>query len=358
MEESIQESLFNIVVASNNDKVKKETLEEFLKSYTVDKLVHMAMTAEIGYNNYDELERIYSYRNKAKKEILGYIKDNLEKIVTEIILCIKPIVLEDLQEILKHQEEFDYNYIEQDISFATIMNLKNFNLAKFEYIKKDNRLKIYIPKEIRELLTVILNDKAFLAKKHSYDESYQYLDGILDAYGIISYDKLYDIYTSQIGTIDKTELLNIINLQSYLDEHVVIHIYPEGYLICNAEFYDYDYAISFYENQRGSYKKFSKGDYAALADATYVEKLSNYKKFVAYLKENFYGIEDGIEDVKHLIVLDYIYQIQTDNVNAEDTSIDHIRDTFGLSIAEATKLHKMVKDIYKEYPKWRKKGNI
>ena len=105
------------------------------------------------------------------------------------------------------------------------------------------------------------------------------------------------------------------------------------------------------------YKKFSKEDYKLISDGNYVDKLKSYKKFVIYLCRNYIGINKDIEYIKEMIVNDYIYSAQTCIEQADDNFKKNIQDFIETDEQILNELLVLIKNIYKEYPKWIKRGN-
>lgn len=156
--------------------------------------------------------------------------------------------------------------------------------------------------------------------------------------------------------IDIDELNHVIESKSFFEE-INIYLYNDEKLLCNLEFADEDYALDFYEEQRMHYNKFSKQDYKLISEGKYVDKLKSYKKFVNYLCRNYIGISKDIEFIKQIIVNDYIYSAQISIETADNNFKKNIQDFIETDEETLNELLVLMKNIYREYPKWIKRGN-
>ena len=243
------------------------------------------------------------------------------------------------------------------ISLHLIKFLRDLSIAKIEYNERKDSLTFFMPKEYIEILEKDLNNKKLLEANKYNNKVFDYARFVADTYGIITIDKLHELFEKQMFKIKKNELQNIITSFCMYDEYR-IYEYDGEILFCNLEFVLEDDALDFYENQIMTYKKYSKEDYKRISDGTYAESLKSYKKFVNYLCRNYIGISDDIEYIKDFIVNDFISFAQISLENAEHAFRTNIVKILDIENEEIEELLKLMKNIFKEYPKWIKRGNV
>ena len=351
----IDEIIKEEYLSTNNKKVSNETMNEYLTSFKNEELTRFAITQVFVDKDYINLFKIKNLNNRPKKFIIEYITKNLDKILKSYIKIIKDVELEQLKLIIDNNGKKLF-FEERPISIHFINFLKTFSLAKVEYNHKDESIKTFMPKEFIKILKSSLNNKELLEINKYNNKIFDYAETIINTYGIVSLEKLHEIFESQMFKIDIDELNHIIEFKSMFEE-INIYLYNEKKLLCNIEFSDEDFALSFYEEQKMHYKKFSKEDYRLISEGNYVDKLKSYKKFVNYLCRNYVGINSDMEFIKEMIVNDYMYSAQTCIKEADDNFKKNIQDFIETDEQILNELLVLIKNIYKEYPKWIKRGN-
>lgn len=352
LEQIIKEELLGV----NNKKIKEENLKEYLTSLKKEELIKMAISQTFIDKNYFDLYKVNNLKNKAKKEIIDYITEKLDKILESFIKIIKTEEIEQLENVIKNNGKkilFD----DLKVSIRFILLLKNFSLAKVEYNNKEDSLKIFMPKEFVDIFNNCFKNKKLLELNNYNNKVYNYVRDVINTYGIVTLDKLYELFESQMFKIDKKDLKHIIEIVTiYEEEH--IYEYNGETLLCSVEFGDEDYALYFYDSQKMDYKRYSKEDYKNISSFKYVEKLKAYKKFVNYLCRNYGGISEDLEYINDFIVYDYLASAQTSIETADYNFRANIVKILEVNNGEIEELLKLMKNIFKEYPKWIKRGNV
>lgn len=340
----------------NNKKVSDENLNEYLTSFKNDELTRFAITQIFVDKDYLNLLLVKNLNNRPKKYIIEYITDNLNVILETYIKIINVEEIDLLKYIIKNNGEKIF-LKNKSISIHFIGFLKLFSLAKVEYNSKEESIKFFMPKEFIEVLEKGLNNNKLLEINKYNNKVFTYIETVINTYGIITLDKLHEIFEKQMFKIDKEELNHIIESMCTYEE-LNIHIYNEEKLFCNVEFIEEDFALYFYENQKKEYKIFSKEDYKLISEGNYIDKLKSYNKFIDYLCKNYKGIEKDIKLIKDFIVNDYISSAQVFKDVAKDNFINNIQEILEADDKTLKELLTLIDNIFKEYPKWIKRGNI
>ncbi len=354
---NIGELIKNDFLNINNKKVKKESLEEYLKSLKNAELTRFAITQVFVDKDYFKLYKVRNLNNRPKKYIIDYILENLEDILRTYIKIIRTNEIEQLKLAMNNNgKKLDFDNVMMSLHFVNF--LKIFSLAKVEYNKKDGSIKIFMPEEYINIFNKCLSDKSLLAENKSNNEIFSFAEAVIDTYGIITLSELHEIFEREMFKIDVEEFEHIIASFNTYEEFYIYSDYEGETLMCNIEFDDEDYALDFYDNQKGDYKKYSKKDYLKISDGSYVKNLKSYKKFINYLDKHYEGILEDLDTIDRFVVLDYICFAQMSIEDADNAFRSNIVRLLEADSDEIEELLRLVRDIYYEYPKWKKRGNV
>ena len=241
---------------SNNKKIKEEDLNEYLNSLKKEELIRLALLQVFIDEEYINFMKVNGAKNKPKKYIIDYITNNLDKILASYIKIIRYQEIEQLKLVIKNNgKQVIFNDVPISIHFISL--LKTFSLAKVEYHIKDDSLKFFMPKEFMDVFNNCLKNKKLLELNELNNKTYNYAVTVIDTYGIVTLDKLHELFESQMFKIAKNDLQHIIAAMA-IYEGVNIYEYNDEVLLCSLEFYDEDYALNFYHKQKMHYKRYSK----------------------------------------------------------------------------------------------------
>ena len=81
-------------------------------------------------------------------------------------------------------------------------------------------------------------------------------------------------------------------------------------------------------------------------------------KLFKYLKDKYGFSNPDLILFRDMIVLNYITNIEQKEYDETEALYRDLDDFIEKNEVEYKKIEKMIKDIYKEYPKWEKFGNI
>lgn len=353
MNDKINKVLKKIYFEDNNKKiVKDESLQEFLKTFKLNELKGMIIKYKFLSGDFDN---IYELQSSNKKNILiDYIISNIGKITDFYVSIFNDDSFIYLERIIGDENTFDVSY---GFDLMLLDFLKMHCFVKSEFDKKTQILSLYMPSEFKEAFKNSLSNKNVKKINKKNNQIFEFVFDVVSTYGIIELDKLCEIVNDMLVKIERDKLLNIIRTKGIVDE-IYCYKYGEDTLICNLEFGDEDYAISFYEEQVGIYKKYSKKEYKDISSGEYVTHLKSYKNFFDYLDRYYEGIREDEDYIKDMYVLDFIFASQTEIEIANHNFKCNIRELIDCDNLMIDNLLTMLKNIYKEYPKWRKRGNI
>ena len=351
----IDDIISDYVFEQGNTKVRRnESLDSYLSSLTCEELSRfICVTLEND-------ETIRTIKSKTKKDKIKYIKNNLKTILEEYVRILDTASLNGIKKVVSKSGYLKIKREEIDFSLNFILEMKKFSLAKVYYNKEKDTIEIYMPKGFVDALKLSLNKKRVMNYNKDFNEYMDYVENVLDTYGVVSYDFLYELFSEQIKEIDYDELIDLILKASIVRDSISLTNYNINELLINhIEFSNDDEVLSFYEKSKGEYHKYSKDEILSIGDTSYFDSLPSYKSFVEYLSSTFIDVFDDIDDfIKNFIVVDYYFSAQLNVKLADKNLMSHIDNMFEVTKKDRKIMKNMVKKIFDESPKWIKRGNI
>lgn len=347
---NINEDVKNIL-SIDSRKIKEETLEEYLNELKKNDLfVILSLLIE----NSDDVIGMYVLKEKSKRKLIEYISNNIIDILKINFMFMKEESVTFLKKIIERLKEKDYE-IKDEIPYDFALFFKTFFLAKFEY--NENSVKMFMPKEFVDTFIKILNDKN-IELNHKNNEELNYIIDITKVYGIIELDALHKLFNNQMYKIEREKLLKDIKLYIIASESMHIYEYNDNVLICNKDFTTEDMAIDFYNKQKGDYKKYDLKEIQSISNGDYLKKIKSYNDFIEYLNSVFELSDEDIKYIVEFLILNYIDLANISKENADKLFITEASEMFDLDSSEIEDMKKIASNIFDEYPKWLKKGNI
>lgn len=352
LERIIKEEL----LGCNNKKIKEETLNEYLGSLKSKELLRMAIFPAFIDDDFSVFAKVERLNNKPKKDIIDYVTKNLDRILESYIKIIRTNEINQLKIVIKNTDK-KIIFGDLPISIHFLLFLKNSFMAKVEYNNKDDSFRVFMPEEFITIFNNCFENKELLKLNKFNNNVYNYVENVINTYGVITIDKLYELFEKQMFKISESKLRHIITIFTvYEDENV--YEYDGKAILYSSSFESNDDALTFYNSQKMDYKKYSKEDYKNIANFQYTEKLKSYKKFINYLYRNYCDISEILDYIKNFIIYDYLASAQLSIEEADNNFRTNIIKILEADNKEVEELLRLMKNIFNEYPKWIKRGNI
>lgn len=355
--DEIMQKLKEEMLGKDNVKVKSESLEEFLTNHKTKELVKMCLIALLGQVEANELLKIRSYANKPKREIIEFINNNLEKILYGYLEMLSDYEFEQLKMLMNRNGKKVY-FTKKDISIGFLTFIKGHFLGNVEYNKEEDYVRVFIPEEFIKIFRKGLRDYDLLERNKHIQEVSHFIDLMVCAYGVIPIKKMHEIFEKLMYKIDINELIEIMFINSAHTESIFSCSYRKNQLVFGVDFEDDKDAIEFYKKQEGEYKVFSLKDYEALYDGSYMYTLKSYNSLANYLIEKYNLSNADLDYIDDYIIHDFMICSQLDPLLAETHFKSKFKKMFDSDYKTINEMLILLKNIYKEYPKWSKRGNI
>lgn len=349
----VHEEIQNYILSQGSSKVTDVSVDDYLGSFTKTDLFNFLSLHRLGVKDVIEA---YVLENKSKKELIKYIKENIDDVLKSIFYLFKERDLDVLKKILPKMIDKDFDVTNSELSFSLIVYLKRFNIAKFEC--GADYIKMFMPKEFALAFQKLLKSKRAINENKKYNDMFNFTYSLTIAYGIIDFENYYIFFIKDMFKISKELLMKIVNSFSIADETIFVYEYKDSMIICNAEFSDEETAINFYESQIGEYVEYELDELKALADGDFIKSSSHYNSFLSFLNDKFDLTDEDIEDIFNYFVRDYVYTASIDSDLANNNFNKKADEMFYVSDEEIEQMRMIVERLYLDYPKWIERGKI
>lgn len=328
--------------------IKEMSAKEFYNSLDKNSLNNIIVTYYILSNNEEDLKDFISYKPK-KSEMIDFICENLKEIIKS---CLINFELDTCNEILsiaskKGIRKFD------DGNFKPLLSIVDLKLGCVKYDKKTKKMLVFIPEEIRKSIIRIFKDDNIIECIKENDNLGNIILGIMSTYGVIELNRL-----GELLEIDSNYLLEYI-LRRKVSNEICEICYNNGNILIGSIGLNEKFMLDLNEmHKKYNIRKYSLDDYKKIECGEYLESLKSYKKLVKYLKDEYRFSNPDLVMFRDLVVLNFINNTEEKEFDATEALYRDLDDFIEKDEVEYKKIEKMVKDIYKEYPKWEKFGNI
>lgn len=341
-----------------NDKiVDKEEIINYLNSFSKEELIVQSGIA-LACSGDDNFDDIIDLKKKNKQDIIDFIMKNLDVLYSRLFKYVDVEYFNFFKKIIKNNGymKIDINNLCFSVSF--IMFIRRFLIAKINYDSKNESVEIYMPKEILDSVKKVVNDKKYVKVVRDNSKIIYNIICLIDTYGLIDYDSLYDIYKMEFGDIDVHQLFELIFCYSLLNEGINVYSRDGIVLVCGCNFGIEDEAFDYYNSLgKGEYKVFKKEEYYAIWNKEYIDTIYEYYDLVDYLIDNYEMSEEDIENFKNYVLSDYLYSCMEDMKISKKNLMYKLDELFaGITIIEKSKISKLCENVYYNYPDWRCRG--
>ena len=343
------------IIKFNNKEVKVESLKEYLKAFNVKELKSYA-TLYLTYESMSKnLNKIKDIVDMKKDELINYIIKHINDIAKFYYIISDNNIKKEIIKISKDNLEDKIIFDIKNIN--TIMFLKDNYIAKVQYLENDNKVKIFIPKEIASIFIKLSTDKKIIKESNIYNDLNNFTDLVLNVYGIVILEVLMDLYEEYYPKMDDNRFIDLLNISSITNGSYQMIFDGEDILISGLDFDNEEHIINFYENQQGYYHHYSIEELQDIYTLTYLKNMDEYIELYNYI-ESIFEECDGLDEDLEFIVSDFIYQAQINMENAIKAVKSHLKKILDLEKEEIEYSIKLLIKIFDNYPKWIKKGNI
>ena len=360
MEERMYQDVLEFYLKEDNKKINYDwNLDEYLNTFTNKVLTKCAIVYFLDKEDYSKILEIENMANKEKSYIIDCVKENLSNIISSYVKILPNYLIKQLRKLIKNNGCISCGLQSMKFSIQFLDFLKKNVFARVYLDKKNEMINVYMPEEIVKIVDEILNNKEIMKANKKCNRIYDFVDACVDTYGILTVEELNTLCKKFNFKIDAEELINIVSSHMLVDDSYIVHSYNQTKLICNIEFYTEDEAFDFYEKLSGNLNlKFSLKDMEDIKNCKYIYKLRSYKKLINWLNEIFGWIKEDSEYLDCFIINDYISSAQINIEIAEKNFRNNIDGVLELDPIEKNIMANMLKDLYDEYPKWSKRGNV
>ena len=350
MDEEVLKNVMELFTkVCKNDVNPIKSYKQYLDELTNEDITNIIIFFSTMIKNEKDLEKINNILNESKENKELEILKNIKKIINLEMQVFSKSILQDIVNILKNN-----GYIECIIELLpfvlnTLVVLKYFGTI-FVNIK-DDIIKIHMPIEIMKIVNEEINLKGIDMVNKEREDVITFIEGILNAYGMISIKDAYVMFKKLYRYIMFENFeryifftANIMHMNFKADEEFLynINLLDEEIPELGEMHLDLDYC------------EYQLNEIILLADNKYYIKYMQYKALKEFVESK---LDIPIEVIKEEVLDYYIILAQMDVEDAESYMEDKLSD---LDIKERCKrqLKEYIREVYDICPKWKLKGKI
>ncbi len=361
----VQENIKNAFLSNYKDKIDENmTCDEFIESLTKKEIERALKINAIIEDDDHKLAHILSISMHKKKDVVKELKNNIKELYKNIFIYADGTIMIQIEDIL---ENYKNKILELDTSESilrysiSLLEFLKFNyIAKIKYLKSKDKLIIYIPKEIRDILQEIIKDKKIIKIRNKNNIYNKNIQNLISVYGVIPFEELLTIYNKVYKKIKTKDLLKIIELNSFFNESINITEIDDDLLIYGMAFEGEDDALEFYYSQPEEldYKLYTKEEYEMIGKDAYHYSLNEYTKLFDFIGSKFKLTPQEEDYFDGMIVLDCLFSYQIDSEMAERNLNHNLEVALGkLNIIDKSFIINTILDMAKNYPNFNYKGH-
>lgn len=358
----INRSIIELVCEEFKDKMNgNETYNDFISSFKKEQIEKIYKLDAAINDNTEELAHIWSLSIHPKKIIVEDFKNNIKEIYSNILMNAPEDFIKQLEIYLKIYKDkvLIMDIFNLKLSLHFIEFLHNYNLAKVKYLKSENKLYIYTPLELRNVLKEILKNKEIKLKSKETSKYERNLHNLIATYGIISIKNLTKIYSKIYEKTNQKDLINRIIVNHAFDSEIDLVNTDEGYIVYGLAFSNEDDALEFYYSLPDNidYKIYTKEEYEEIGEGTYHQQFEEFGKLYVVLENIFNMNEEEIDEFDDAFILDYIFSYQIDSETAKRNLSINLNKVFGImNLRDKAFISNTILSLAKKYPNFNYKG--
>lgn len=350
MEKEILEDAIELITKECKDNIEiGKNYEQYLEEMT-DKSLNdtIALYATMQYDD-DKLRDIHIVLEQDKLNKIEYLKENIKEILNLEIELFPKELLESVNDIIKKDGYVEYTFDNMQLLINYIVILRKLG---FVYTNISNRIiKIHMPREILEIVKDKINSEEMKAIEEEKEFVIEFVEGLLNAYGMISIMEAYILITKLYRKVVPETFNRYI---FFISNILHIKFKADDVYLYNINLLDEEIPELGEIHSGLEYNFYSLEDIKLLAKNEYYVKYMQYKALEEFA-ENKLNIP--IDIIKLELVDWYIVLAQMDYDDAEDYMMKKL-DEFEIKEKYKEQIKQYVRDIYEICPKWKLKGGI
>lgn len=358
----LEKTIIETFCSKFKDKInKEERYNPYISSFTKERLERLLKINALVENDNNSFARVFAISVHKKNIIVDEVNQNLKNIYENIIRITSEDILKQLGRYLKEYGnndvmEIDLTKLNYSLHFVELLNTNC--IAKVKFLKKEFKLYLYTPIEIREILKTILNNISLIKEVKKISIYKNNLHNLISTYGVIPLKKLNNIYNYTYEKLEEDNLIQII-MNSLFDDDISLINTDDGYLAYGVGFDNYEEALVFYYSLPDDldYKMYTKKEYEKIGKTTYHHQFNEFIDLYNFLEFNLNMDDEEIYGFDNMFVVDYIFSYQIDHdIAKKNLSINLKKYFMNLDFMDIAFISKSILSIARNYPSFNYKG--
>ena len=287
-----------------------------------------------------------SYRSIKKDKLLELLNNNLNDYIHDLLLWFSKEEYSALKKLLKQSpiKKSSLNY--NELMVVSIFDKFSFFIEK----KIKNRVYYEFYPDVKKKIEKHIN-KEILSYIKTYEKKYAFINGVVNAHGRVSFDKLFEIYQLAYNNDTKEEVKNIINKRMMIStNYKVQENKKEGIVLYNKQF------STFTEASKIKLPKelpvYMCDEYIAFGLKTYKYNKS-FKKLIHFIKRKYVFKKKDLDIFNQSVLNKFVDMYHIDKKVAKEFLKKEVKEKFEF---KSDKLEKELIDkavsVAESEPKW------
>lgn len=359
----VERAITEMFLTQFKDTIREnQNYDEYISSFTKKQLERLLKINAVIDSDTSKLAHVLSISFHKKYIVIEEFINQAKEIYTKVLKNVDESILQQFEIFLK---QYDNNVLELDLQnfkyslhFIEILNVNC--IAHVKYLSKEQKLYLFTPIEIRNILKEILKDKNLKKENKKTSICVKNIFNLIATYGVISIKELNEIYNQIYGKMEEQTLIKQLLINELFDDKIKLIHTDDGYLAYGIEFEDEDEVLGFFYSLPSDldYKIYTKDEYSQIGEGTYHHNFNEFENLLDFLELNFNMSKEEIYHFDGMFILDYIYSYQLNDNIAKGNLKSNLEKQYKLlNIHDKLFISKSILSIARCYPNFNYKGH-
>ena len=339
-----------------SDKLdKKKDFDNYLEDMDKEYLIWLRALYAYGTNDNDFFEReSEDIFNWSKEEIVEDILNLLDAKMVLLVQYLPQRLMDDLITITISEQDF-FEFVPDKDNEISVLSIFMAKALGFVFCKETEggRILVHMTEYIKAKMRMLIDCECF----EYYEAVFEYTRGVVDTYGAIRIDEIYDIINDYI-LISPDRYFNMMMFVTATK----VNLFECGVcddIIYNNIYLNEDQAKELVNNNKLK-TIYSKEMYQSMASRGYFLELEPYNRLREYLAHTYDVDLTDDEIISYLVdvIVDYINAAQVNLDEAKRSLSYHLDTMFECDEYDETTIIMYLEGIRKKMPSWKHGGKI
>ena len=335
--------------------INKGTFEEFVSSKSKKELLSNISFSYAILGSEKEID-INTISKLSKKNLNQHYLNIYKDCIYSSFYIIGDLNIMQIKGILKELNN-GYGVFNLDTSNYSIdffLKMQIYGYANIKYDDSSSSIEIYFPKEIIIEIKKLLSDKNFMKEVNKNCKIYNNLVNLIDVYGIVKENDLFEIYNKTFKPLNKDVLKVVIYTMSLPDNNIEIINNKDTTYFSSSSISEYSNAIDFYNSIDSTidYRLFKEQEILEITECFFMYELKSFPPLIdEIIKITNNNDDDYLNEIKVNIIDDYFFSYRIDQRTAKLNYNKNISNFYDVTdLIHKISIHGKLNTLSKDFP--------